>query len=103
MKINKQVQDLKRGDFICGIGHVQSINVFVDVQANMNSVRGQSKSKKLDRGGYARQVKFEQDVQYRPAQTGRVVITLVGGGTKVFDLHTMVEIWNTSPYVAKAA
>jgi len=102
MKTSKQAQDLNRGDFICGVGHVRSINVFADMEANMSAAR-QSKAKKYDRGQYASQVKFEQDVQYRPAQTGRVVVTLVGGGTKVFDLNALVEIWNVSPYVAKAA
>jgi hypothetical protein len=102
MKTNKLAQDLKRGDFICGLGHVQSINIFADVAANLHSAR-QSKQKRLDKTAYASQVKFEQDVQYRPSQSGRVSVTLVGGGNKSFDLNAIVQIWSVTPYKAKAA
>lgn len=97
MKLTILVQDLKQGDFIVNVGHVAQINIYADLQANTNSAKGQGKIRRFDRAGYAGQVQFEQDVQYRPANTGKVVVTLVGGKIKNFELDDVVEIWQIQP------
>jgi hypothetical protein len=97
MKLTILVQDLKQGDFIVNLGHVARINIFADLQANTNSAKGQAKTRRFDRAGYATQVQFEQDVQYRPANTGKVVVTLVGGTIKNYELDDAVEIWKIQP------
>ena len=102
MNVQILVECLKRGHFIVGVGHVASVNIYRDESANQHSAR-EGKEKKFSRLGYSRQVAFEQDVQYRPAATGRVSVSLVGGGIKNYDIGNTVNIYAVKPTNALAA